>query len=247
MATRTYDAPLSDMQCEAAITLSSTVPGYLNVIPGYRGVKLYCASDWKLLLTPRIHRVFYYAAAGTYTDYTSEAIDKSTTTHVPLDAMAADDYLYIGCKEQFLGLYFNIGTNVNAETATLDVEYWKTQATPAWADVTGDADGTDSTGTSTGATLEQDGVYTWTLPSDWIMNTVNGKEAYWIRFCPSTALSATVDVLEMMAVHKNTNYAWMEGGMVEAFNFDDDKVGGIQYLSVDSTPTLHVTWLKYEG
>lgn len=244
MATRTYDAPLKDCQSEAEITLSATVPGYMNMRPGYRGAKVYCASDWKLALTPKIQKVFYYDETDeSYTDYTSEAIDKSTTTHVPLDAMAADDYLYVGCADEFLGLYFNIGTGVNAEAATLDIEYWKDAATDVWYDVTGDADGTDSGG----ATLAQDGVYTWTLPTDWLRTSVNGQEAYWIRFHPSAALSATVDVLEMMAVHKNTNYAWMEGGFAEAFNLDEETVGGLQYLSVSSTPALHITWLKYAG
>jgi hypothetical protein len=244
MATRTYDAPLYDVYGDAAITLSSTVPGYLNVVPGYRGVKVYCASDWKMLLTPRIQSVQYYtAAAATYTDYTSEAIDKSVVTHVPLDKMLVADILYIGSHTQFLGLYFNIGTGVNANAATLDVEYWKDDTVDVWADVSGDSDGT----TSGGATLAQDGVYVWTLPTDWIETTVNGQKMYWIRFKPSATLSDTVDVLELRAVHPYTNYEWMEGGMVESFNYDAEEIGGLQFLSVAATPTLHVSWLKYAG
>jgi len=245
LAQRTYDAPLSDVYGEAAITLSSTVPGYINVNPGYRGVKVYCASDWKMLLTPRIQSVLYYTAATTaYADYTSEAIDKSTTTHVPLDAMLAADILYVGCHTPFLGLWFDVGSsNKNAETATLDVEYWKDGTPDAWADVSDDSDGTDSGG----ATLAQDGVYVWTLPTDWLQKEVDGKTMYWIRFKPSAPLSTTIDVQQIMAVHPYTNYEWMEGGMVESFNYDAEEVGGLQFLSVAETPTLHVNWLRYAG
>ena len=121
--------------------------------------------------------------------------DRSSSTHVPLDALGTSDYVYLGFSEPALGVYIDVGTNVNATAATLDVEYCSTAAgvgsTIAFTDVAGDSDGT----TSGGATLAQDGVYTWTLPTAWKPSYLGTAAAplfsycWWIRFAPSTGSS----------------------------------------------------------
>lgn len=129
-------------------------------------------------------KVFYYDATGpTYTDYTSEAIGAG---HVPLDAMPSEDFLYIGSDIQFLGLDIDMGSNVNANTATLTVEYWNGSAWTALSI-------TDRT-IASGKTLAQDGDIVWSGPSGWAMKVVNSENKYWVRLSVSAALSATVDV-----------------------------------------------------
>ncbi len=250
MATPTYGVPLQEFYGEDAVTLSSTVADYINTQPNYRGAKVYCASDWKLQLCPRIHAVKYYdTSAETFANYIDEAVDRNLATHVPLDAMphgaTTGDYLYVGCQDTFLGLYFVVdSSNKNALTATLDMEYWNGSA---WTDFSGDDDGTDSTGTETGNTMEQTGVYVWILPTDWAKTVIDGETLYWIRFKPSATLSATIDIEQISTVHNVANYGWVQGGQSELFTFDNDLIGGFQFLSSSGTPSVYITWVRYRG
>ncbi len=251
MATPTYTVPIQDFYGEDAITLDSSTVGYINTLNGFRGAKVYCASSWKLHLTPRIHYVLFYdAGADTYTDYTANALDKDDTTDVTLGAMIATDYLYIFTPDVISGLGIDMDASaVNATTATLDMEYYKSTG---WTNVSSDSDGTDSTGTETGATLEQDGIYTWTAPTDAVIlpasaavNNISGL--YGIRFTPSATLTAATAINGLVAIHKNSAYSWVQAGDTETFTYDNDEVGGLQYLSVSGTPSLYITWLRYKG
>src|SRR3990167_6552804 len=192
------------------VTLSTTA-GYLAFKPGFNAVKFYCASQWRMSLSPRLVHALVYD--GTiYTEYTASVIHRPTATHLPLDGMTTSEKLYLGCNEPFLGVYVDLhATNKNAVVATLDVEYCSTAvalgAAIAWTDVAGDSDGT----ASGGATLAQDGVYTWTLPtpdSTWKRSALGTyavpthSKVYWIRMTPSTTLSATIDVEEIIPVYQ---------------------------------------------
>ncbi len=251
MSSSVYGAPLEVIEGETKAL--STAAGYVAVKPGFHEVKMYCASQWRLALSPKLLHVLYYNAS-TYTEYVTQATDRLSTTHVPLDAMAATHYLYLGTTEPIIGAFFDIGTNVNAETATLDVEYCSTAVAPgatiAFTDVAGDSDGTDSTGNSTGATLGQDGVYTWTLPAV-VRSTLGTATAplynrcYWMRFKPSAALSTTVDINEIIPVYQNANYGYMEPGMEYQFAINTAKIGGFVVLATAGTPTLDISWIKH--
>ncbi len=202
---------------------------------------------------------YYDTSETTYFDYLDEAIDKSTSTHVPLDAMphgATGDWLYLGSVEPVLGYYFAIdSSNKNATTATLDVEYSSTTEVAnhypptaiGFTDVTGDDDGTDSTGTETGNTLEQSGVYVWTLPTAWVRSSLTGVTSqllYWIRFRPSATLSATIDLDHIIPVYQNTNYAYFEAGTEYQFSLNQDKVGAFTLLGTASS-TLDISWVRH--
>jgi len=250
MATATFGSPIQELEGET-LTLGTSA-GWKAVMPDYQEIKLYCAAAWRLALVPKLARVAYYdASAGTYTDYTKYATDRSST-HVPLDGMVVADYLYLGFTGEVLGAYFDVGSNVNSETATLDVEYCSTAqvmnsgtiTTPvAFTDVGTDGDGT----TSGGATLAQDGVYTWALPSfkKSAIDGLSGEELYWIRFKPSATLSDPLDINEIIPVYHDTNYAYMEAGNEYQFSLNLAKVGGIQALVASGTPTLNITWIKH--
>ena len=248
MSTTTWDKALIAQEGETA-SLTTTV-SYLAFKPGFDGVQLYSGSAWRLALAPALLQVLYYSAsAGTYTPYVTEATDRLTTTHVPLDGMATTDILYLGFSAPALGVYINMGSNVNAVDTELDVEYCSTAnavgATLAFTNVAGDSDGTDSSGT-----LAQDGVYTWTLPTAWKRSTLGtqdvqiGHKCFWIRFSPVATLSATVDVLQIIPVYQNANYGYQEASTTYLFQVDRAKHSGFT-LKGSTSQTLNVTWLRH--
>ena len=251
MATSIYSVPVQDFFGESAtLATSLTLAGLKNTKNGFRGLDFYCASDWKLLLTPRIHYVLFYdASAETYTDYTANALDRTASTDVAIGAMTTTDYLYIFTPEVIGGLGIDMdATAVNANTATLDVEYYKSTG---WADVSGDGGASDGTDAG-GATLGQDGVYGWTAPTDAVVlpasAAVSGISGFYgIRFTTSATLTANTAINGLVAVHKGTDYVFFAGSKNVEFTYDNDKVGGLQFLSVAGTPTLYIAHIQYKG
>lgn len=133
MATAVFNSPIKSFKGETK-TLSTSAQ-VVAVEPGYHEVNVYCPSQWRLALAPRLNYVFYNTGT-TYTDYTEYAVDKSSSTHVPLDAMPATDYLYMGFSGKTRGVKFDIGTNEQNEAAALDVEYGNGQQTTLTAAIT---------------------------------------------------------------------------------------------------------------
>ncbi len=251
MAQSVIDSPLLAVEGQT-VTLTTTVQ-YLAMKPKWHEVSFQCPVGWRLGLSPAlVHAVRYVAATGVYTDYVTNVIDGVSTTHMPMDAMAVADYVYLGFTEPVLGAYFAIdGTNKNAVVSTLDVEYCSTAmavgVSPAFTDVAGDSDGT----TSGGATMATSGAYKWTLPTTWKNSRLGSAvapqftECYWIRFSPSDVFSATVDVTEIIPIYQNTNYAYMEGGVIYNPPVNVARVGGFTLMAVAGTPTLNVNWYKH--
>lgn len=236
------DLPIYETKAEAQLTLSSTVPQYIARQPGFRYVDMYGSAAFKWQPTPGITVVLYYTGAtGVYKGLTERykdyVTDKVSTTHMPLDAMLTGDKVYLCLTDTITGLYITIdGTNKNAIDATLDVEYWNGTA---WTDVANDVDAT-KTGN---ATLNKTGAYTFDVPSD-AETTVNGITGRWIRFNPSTTLSATIDIIEIIPICKGANYLIVPATTRHRENLHFVKASGIQVLSVTATPTLDITWLR---
>jgi hypothetical protein len=135
MAERVQGSPIKKIYGEQCSL--TTTAYHLLFMPSYHEVMFYCSSAWRMGIAPRLSCVKYYNGT-TYTDYTSQAIDRVSTTHVPLDAMAITDYLYLGTTEPTRGFYFNIdAVNLNDEVATLDWEYMYDIAGPGYYKITG--------------------------------------------------------------------------------------------------------------
>ena len=249
MSTYTWDKPLIAEEGET-VTLAATAK-YLAFKLGFDGVIMWCDTAWRRTLSPAlVNVVLYDTGLGTYTSYRTVATDRLSTTHVPLDAMGTDDYLYLGFSEPALGCWFDIGTNVQDEAATLDVEYCSTAvglgATIAFTDVAGDSDGTDVAGD----TLKQDGAYVWTLPSAWKRSTLGThavplyQKCFWIRFKPSATLDATTDINEIIPIYQNANHSYMEASTSYIEQLNTTKNGGIGVYGT-AAKVLNVTWLKH--
>ena len=242
-----YGAPLEALEGDTAVTLT-TAASYSALKPGWKELKMYCASEWRMALSPKLlHALYYTAATTTYVDYVSQATDADIATHMPLDAMLATDIVYLCFNEPVLGCYFTIdGTNKNDNAAVLDVDYVSVAsvagALPTFANVTGDADGTDVGGD----TLKQSGVYTWTLPT-WVRSPLVAPYGmgYWLRIMTDATLSATVDIQSIIPVYQNTNYGWMEPGIEYQFAINPAKVGGFVHLATAGTPALHISRVKH--
>ena len=313
MATAVFGSPIKKVFGEQ-VSLTTTA-AHLLYQPTYHEAKLYCPTAWRMGIAPKISGVKVGVVAGTFTDYTAQAIDRVATTHVPLDAMATTSYLYLGTTEPTRGFYFNVdGSNKNDEAATLDWEYCydisdgtylkltgtvsgaltvgetvtgqtsgatavvvqsnaaniivKSMAgsfalledvdgaaetcddvsaidkvargTAFWTDVASDSDGTDVAGD----TLKQDGLYTFTLPA--VVNgfVTNLGTGHWYRFAPSAALSATVDLVDIIPACDTVNYAFMEAGVEYQFALNVAQNGAFEFDHVGSD-TLNVTWIQH--
>ncbi len=245
MAKSIYSAPVSAVYGESTALATTLAYGdILNARKGFKGLQLYCAAAFKFLTTPRIDKVILYDdSAKAYKDQTSAAIDNDANTEVQLGTMTTSDILYIGAVDTFLGLSIDVGTvNAVASTTPPDFEYYS--STGLWTDVSGDLDGTLSSTT----TFAVDGLYTWTLPTDWKPTSVNGSALlYYVRFKPIVNLTAGTSFDGLIAINKGTNYAYFPAAMTQELNYDEDLVGGLQFLAVSGTPTVYVNWVYYKG
>lgn len=241
-----FGSPIKKLLGET-VSLTTTA-AHLAYMPGYQEVCLYCASAWRLGLAPKLIHALYYNGT-TYTEYVQNVTDRSTSTHMPLDGMAATHYVYLGFSEPVRGFYIDVGSNVNAEAATLDMEYCSTAldngVSIAFTDVASDSDGS----ASGGATIAQDGLYTFTLPA--VVRSKLGSyetplftECYWYRFKPSASLSATVDVNEIIPACDTVNYGYMEAGIAYQFSLNLAQNGAFEFDHASSA-TLDVTWIQH--
>jgi hypothetical protein len=246
MAQAVFDSPIREIKGEQVNCDDGTnTIGYCALEPGFHEVILNCPDeDFKLLLNPAIECVLVYSGSA-YTDYTPYSKDRSTSTHVPLDAMngANGAMLYVGCAEKFGGIYFDIGTAVGNTAANMDWEY-SSDATN-YTDFSGEVDATNAGGGPFG----QDGAITFNaVPSNWArtsVSTYGGGQLYWARMKTSAALNATVDINEMLAVNKNSNYGYFDKGEDYRFSLNTQKVGALQLVTAVNSGDVNVTWLKH--
>lgn len=239
MATAIFGSPVRRFRGET-VSLSTTLASR-GLFPGYQEIMLYCPTAFRLHLNPRIKDLeFYDASATAYVNLIANLSDRVATTGsgTTLDAMQTTDILYIGCEEQFGGVYVDMTASVNANAAVIDAEYWNGSA---WTDLT-ETDGT----ASGGAMFAQDGAITWTVPTDWATTTVNkSPQLFFVRIKAGAALSADVEIADMHTLNEDTNRGYFEAGMAYQFSLNIDKVGAFEVVLASGTDTLNVTWLRH--
>lgn len=212
-----------------------------------------------MLLTfcPKIQKIWFYdASADRYYDLTDVLTDRNTATGsgIRLGAWQTNDYLYVGSPSQFLGLAVDVTNTNGAGTATMTAGY--SQLLDTWGSLSV-TDGTRST-----ATLDQDGLITWTAPEGWRKVKINSTEPplYYARLVPDAALTDTsISIVELVAVPADTLNVATDAltGLAavrfqthnstrkpDMFRFDPDLVGGIRVLSTSLTTSngCRINW-----
>lgn len=166
---------------------------------------------------------------------TCQDADNSTKFVVGMNTGANAGYFYLGAHVPFRGVCVNVGTT-NSAAATMSVAYW---SGATWSSVSGLTDGT----LNTGNTFGQDGNVTWTVPTDWtpaalrsvatpvVPASVNIPHSsallYWIRITVNANLTAAADVLNILALSRNSS-AYAEMTSTDSVDFTFERgIGGL--------------------
>lgn len=247
-----------------AVTLAATGSiGFAQtrgIPPGMNLVEIEVPSSTKenilVALAPKIVKVWFYDASATsYTDLTGVLTDRntSTTTGSSMNEMQTADFLYVGCASRYRGISVDVANTNSLGTATLPTTYYNGSA---WTTIT-PTDGTFST-----MTLTQDGLITWTVPTDWVKTTVNSEpqSLYWTRYAVSAALAdTTVSIAELVTLANltlnsgNTDAEGFDRIYMQSnaqslppycFRFDPEVFGGIELTSTSITSAANVNWYQ---
>lgn len=143
--------------------------------------------------------VFGYTSAA-YADRTSEARN-DTESDLPLAAILAtpaSDRIYLGAAWTFDGLLAVLTGTKNAAASVLTVKY---SGPSGWTTLTSTHGINDGTA-SGGATFAQSGRITWTAPTNWQRQRLNGTgdEFFWVELSVSNALTSGVTATQLAAI-----------------------------------------------
>lgn len=198
MAQDTFGSPIKKIYGEQASLTTTAL--HLGFRPNYHEVLMYCPSAWRMGLSPRLARVkFFDGATSSYTDYTLQANDRDTTTDVVLDAMATNDYLYLGFTENTRGFYFTMdGTNKNVNNVSLDMEYLYDVSGPGYKTLTGTVSGAMTVGeTITGSVSGATGIHVYDNGSTTlVIKTITGRFAIGENAAGASQACNTLTVIE---------------------------------------------------
>jgi len=107
------------------------------------------------------------------------------------------DRLVVMAQEQFTGVVVDLGTTVNAVTASMAAQYWNGYA---WAALTIVTDGT----LASSKTLAQDGTISFKAPTDWEPIVLGEYSGYAVRLYPSADLTPHVIIKELYVAVQTT-------------------------------------------
>ena len=226
MATATFGSPIKKVYGET-VSLTTTA-AHLNFMPNYHEVMLYCASAWRMALCPKLVSVKkYVAATAAYTDYTTQATDRLSTTDVLLDSMLVADMLYLGVTDKTRGFYFDMdATEVNAQAASLDWEYCYDISTHGYKRLTGTVSAALTVGeTITGGTSGATAVVVYDDGSTYVViKTIVGSFAI-----GETASGATQNISAITAITEEQGI----GYFTDVAGDSDGTLTGTETLSQD--------------
>ena len=192
--------------------------------------------------------------AGRIEDYSAIAQDGSTSTTVDLSSFAAGRNVYVGSAIPFRGVNIDVNATNSTGSTALTVYYWA----GSWVDIS------DSDGTSSSVSLDQDGSVTWTVPSAWqstslvkIDRSVNSSlqwrdvQMYWTKWTWSHAMDSTVTLYHMLGINESTAYAEVPSslgtGMRIHHGFGSNGVAGVETLTNAGTGNMLVTCSALNG
>ena len=170
----------------AKVTLFKSTDSGAPTLSGTSGALLSVLSHCLI-----IGKVFSTANDSTFNDNTNEARLNGGTSFTMFPTPATADRTYFGSSSTFSRLIFIFGTAGSA--ATYVWEYWNGIA---WTNLVV-VDGTSS--------FTVNGTVTWTTPTDWATNSINGTTMYWVRV-RFTGTAPTTNPL----VNSITYLGWLE-------------------------------------
>lgn len=137
------------------------------------------------------------ASAGIFDDDGSFTEDDAPPFALTLSSLvAADDAVYIRGLQPFEGVDITINA-ANGSATTLTAKYWTGSA---WAALSSVSDGTASSGASFGQT----GNITWTLPTNWAINTVNETVGYHVQLTFNNNFDSSVSTTDIDLLQRDT-------------------------------------------
>jgi hypothetical protein len=177
-----------------------------------------------------------FATSANTTDYTDAAQDSSTSTTLVLSSLATSGAVWVGSHVPFRGLSIDVNA-ANTNAATMVATYYNTAGTMASLSVT---DGT----AITGGTLQQDGLVTWTMPTDWQsekLSTVasagdgipyRGNLLYWAKITAGAALDSSTTQNSWIGLNRSTAYHEISAAAPELSMKVMRGIGGISGVEV---------------
>lgn len=159
-----------------------------------------------------VNKLFTAVSGGSFVDNTTEARLEGGTTFKLFQTPGTNDEAYIGMSVPFDRMTIDLATlGIGGSYA---VKYWNGSS---WVTLTV-SDGTKG--------FTQDGMISWTIPTDWATKAVNSVTLYWIQIVPLTVPS-TNPLLNYLTVT----------GWTEAFTGTNKRVyrqggGNLFYLRV---------------
>jgi len=248
----TFTAPVRKFYGESKTTATTRIA---TTIPtGTHSIITNCSGDWRMQLAPPLILCCKTADNEvTFTDYTTEATDKSTSTSVTLSSLntaANGNYWYVFCKEPFGGIWVDVDS-ANGTASVMSGYYWA----GSWIDVSitdGSASG--------GACLAIDGAITWTVPSVWqsaflsdlfpgatisnLPSLAKLDKLYGIRFQVSAQVDSSTTLDEVAILEDATTYpaGWFQADTDISYNINRDNSGCLEYYDAVGSKTLYLTY-----
>lgn len=250
------DAPVGQWDSTGTLTTATTRKS-TTVAKGTKSIIANCSGDWSIRHAPPVIACFKTVNDEVdFTDYTSAATDRSTSTSVvlnSLDTAANGDYWYVACRYPFGGIWVDVDS-ANGNASDMTGYYWA----GSWTNITitdGSASG--------GACLAVDGAIVWTVPTNWqamylsdlfpkgtittLPNTAQTERLYIVRFQVSAAVDSST-TLDEVATLADTAIS-LNGGLIQAdtdytFNIDRNKTGCIEYFDAVGSKNLILNFIK---
>ena len=193
-------------------------------------------------------------------DYSDVAQDGSTGTSVNLSGLAAGRNVYIGSAVPFRGAHIDVDATNSTGSTDLTAYYWNGSA---WVDLS------DTDGTSSSVSLDQDGAVTWTVPSAWvskslvdITNIAGGSVSteltkwrdvamYWTKWTWDAAMDSTVTLDHVLGINESVAYSELtsstafEGRIHHGFGTNG--VSGIELLTDTGTANVLIACSAMNG
>ena len=222
---------------------------------GATGVEVSGNTDfWNF--TPRLKDALW-DDNGTFVDMYSTLSERGTTHQQMLDSLvAAQDNLYFGADTPFRGFWVAVcASHPNGTScSTLTVQAWTTACCGSWTCVCA-TDGTDSSC----ASFAVSGPVTFTPPTTWLPNSVNGGPPRYhvqLTFAANLDSDTIIDWVNPLGVQTTgaaplplvvTTVTACNGTGVgtrdpQRFWFEPEYVGGIETTG-DSCEALTVNWI----